>query len=124
MLELRSQYNEVSFVILSMGALGVMNNLSNSFLDMMKDIDFDECTRICIARRLIATFIRATYYMFCRRNKDWLKPELLTFQDFYQRLCNLQCYSGKPTKNYPALEMFTFVSLNCTMIKKFQKNYY
>ena len=83
MLELRSQYKEVRFVNLSMGALGVMSNSSSSFLDMMKDLDFDENTRKFIARRLMAISIRATYYILCRRNKDWLNPELLTFSDFY-----------------------------------------
>ena len=62
-----------------MGALGVMSNSSSSFLDMMKDLDFDENTRKFIVRRLMAISIRATYYFFCRRNKDWLNPELLTF---------------------------------------------
>ena len=35
--------------------------------------------------------------------------------------CNLKCYSGKPIVNYLVLERFTFVCLNCIMIKKFQK---
>ena len=79
MLGLRSQYKEVRFVNLSMGALGVMSNSSSSFLDMMKDLDFDENTKKFIARRLMAISIRAKYYIFCRRKKDWLNPELLTF---------------------------------------------
>ena len=77
MLELKSQYKEVRFVNLSMRALSVMGNSSTTFLDMMKDLDFEENTRKFIARRLMAISIRATYYTFCRRNKDWLNPELL-----------------------------------------------
>ena len=69
MLELKSQYKKVHFVNQYMGALGVMNISSTSFLDMMKDLDFDENTRKFIARRLMAISIRATYYIFCRRNK-------------------------------------------------------
>ena len=53
MLGLRSTYEEVPFVNLSMGALGVMSNSSASFVDMMKDIDFDESTRKFIIRRLM-----------------------------------------------------------------------
>ena len=79
MLELKSQYEEVRFVNLSMGALGVMSNSSTSFLHMMKDLDFHENTRIYIARRLMAIFIRATHYIFCRRTKEWLNPKLLNF---------------------------------------------
>ena len=70
MLELRSQYKEVHFVNLSMGALGVMSKSSTSFLDLMKDLGFDDNTRSFIIRRLMAISIRATYYIFCRRNKD------------------------------------------------------
>ena len=54
MLELRSQYKEVHFVNLSMGALGVMSISSTSFLDMMKDLGFDKNTRSFIIRRLMA----------------------------------------------------------------------
>ena len=79
MMELRSQYKEVHFVNLSMGALDVMSNSSTSFLDMMKDLGFDDNTKSFIVRRLIAISIRATYYIFCRRNKDWPNPEHLTF---------------------------------------------
>ena len=79
MLELRSQYKEVRFVNLSMGALGFVNNSSTSLLDMMKDLGFDESGRKFIVRRLMATSIRATYYIVCHRNKDWLNPELLIF---------------------------------------------
>ena len=79
MLELRSQYKEVHFVNLSMGALGVMSNSSTSFLDMMKDLGFDENTRLFVIRRLMAISIRATYFIFCRRNKDWPNPDHLTF---------------------------------------------
>ena len=79
MLELRSQYKEVHFVNLSMGALGVMNNSSTSFLDMMKDLGFDENTRSFIIRRLMAISIRATYFIFYRRNNDWPNPDHLTF---------------------------------------------
>ena len=76
---LRSQYKEVHFVNLSMGALGVMSNSSTSFLDMMKDLDFDENTRSFIIRRLMAISIRAKYFIFCRRNKDWPNPDHLPF---------------------------------------------
>ena len=63
MLELRSQYKEVRFVNLSMGVLGVMSDSSTSFLDMMKDLNFDDNTKKFIVRRLKAISIRATYYI-------------------------------------------------------------
>ena len=79
LLELRSQYIEVHIVNLSMGALGVMSTSSTSFLDMIKDLGFDDNTRSFIVRRLMTISIRATYYIFCRRNRDWPNPVHLTF---------------------------------------------
>ena len=62
-----------------MRALGVISTSSNSFLDMMKDLGFVENTRKFIVRRLMNIAVRATYYIFFRRNKDCLNPGLLTF---------------------------------------------
>ena len=64
-------------------ALGVMSNSSTSFLDIMKDLGFDDNTRSFIVRRLMAISIRATYYIFCRRNKEWPNPEHLTLKLFF-----------------------------------------
>ena len=50
-----------------------------SFLDMMKDLNFNEYTRKFILRKLMSIKIRSAYYILCRRNKDWLNPKLLTF---------------------------------------------
>ena len=68
-LELRSQYKEVRFVILTIGALGVMSNSSTSFLDLMKDLGFDESTRTFIVGMLMTISIRATYYIFAAEIK-------------------------------------------------------
>ena len=62
-----------------MGALGVMSTSSTSFLNMMKDLGFEDNTRSFIVRRLMAIAIRATHYIFCPRNEDWPNPEHLTF---------------------------------------------
>ena len=75
----RSQYKKCLFVNLSMEAFGVMSRSSISFLDMMKDFDLNEDARKFVIRRLMTIAIRLSYYIFCRRNEDWLDPELLTF---------------------------------------------
>ena len=54
---------------------------SASFLDMMKELEFDEKARKFIVRRLMDITIRSIYYIFCCRNKDWLDPELLALQN-------------------------------------------
>ena len=82
LMEQRSQYKKCLFVNLSMEAFGVMSRSSISFLDMMKDLDFNEDTRKFIIKKLMNITIGSNiaYYIFCRRkNKDWLDRQLLTF---------------------------------------------
>ena len=78
MLVLRSQCKEVRFVNLFVGVLDVMNNSLTTFFDMMKDFGFVENAIYPVDRspRFSAAEI-----------KDWMKPELFTFQDFHYRLC-------------------------------------
>ena len=63
-----------------MSALGVFDYLSKSFIDMLQDLNFDEATKNYMIRRTMTIAIRTTYYIFCRRNKDWDSPELLELQ--------------------------------------------
>ena len=77
--EQQKNFNDVRFVNLSMSALGVFDHLTKSFLEMLQDLKFDVTTRNFINRRTMTIAIRTTYYIFCRRNKDWDSPELLVF---------------------------------------------
>ena len=51
--ELQNRYDKVYFVNLSMGALGTMGSSSSSFLDMLKELDFDEGARSFIVKSLL-----------------------------------------------------------------------
>ena len=46
---------------------------------MLKDLDIE----VSIQRRLLSKImniaIRSTYFLFCRRNKDWTDPDLMDF---------------------------------------------
>ena len=44
---------------------------------MLKDLKFDEQHIKYIKKKIITICIRASYYIFCQRNKDWTSPELL-----------------------------------------------
>ena len=50
----------------------------NSLLSLLQELQFDKK----ITKRIIMTAmnisIRSSYYIFCRRNKPWTNPELLT----------------------------------------------
>ena len=54
--------------------LGTVN-----FLEMLEDLKFDETCRHYVVKNIMAIAVRTSYYVFCRGNKDWENPELMTF---------------------------------------------
>ena len=63
----------------SISSLGVLSETSLSLIEMLKDLEFDEACRKYLVRRIINTYIRFTYYIFCKRNKVWDNPELMSY---------------------------------------------
>ena len=52
---------------------------SLGFIEMLKDLKFDEkCTKYFV-RKIINTCIRSSYYIFCMHNKEWSNPKLLSY---------------------------------------------
>ena len=49
------------------------------FLDMMNDIGIDKKQQLYIIKKIINIAIRATYYIFCCRNRNWDSPDLMQF---------------------------------------------
>jgi hypothetical protein len=72
-------YDEVKFVNVSISSLGVFGESTNTLFDMLHDLKYDEQRIRYVKKKIIATCIRTSYYIFCRRNKDWNNPELLNF---------------------------------------------
>ena len=76
---LSSAYQEVKFINVSMSALGALDSSCDSLMELLEDLDFAE--KLC--KRLISKImniaIRCTYYIFCRRNKEWTDPNLMDF---------------------------------------------
>ena len=75
--QLHETYNQVKFVNLSMSSLGIFAQECSAFLDMLKNVGFDDNQRLYCVRKMITIAIRTTYYIFCCRNKEWDNPELL-----------------------------------------------
>ena len=73
----REHYRSVKFVNLSISSLGVFSKECDTFLDMLNDLCFDDRHRKYCIGKIMSIAIRATYYIFCCRNKDWPTPELL-----------------------------------------------
>ena len=66
--ETSRNYRCVKFVYLSMSSFGVFSDECSTFLDMMNDIGIDKKQQL-----------RATYYIFCCRNRNWDSPDLMQF---------------------------------------------
>ena len=71
------QYDSVKFISLSICTLGVFSLHSTDFLNMLKETGFDDKHVNYIIKTLTIIAIRTTYYVFCKRGKDWDNPELL-----------------------------------------------
>ena len=76
--EQNEHFNRVKFVNLSISSLGVFAKECSSFIEMLNDLDFQKHHRNYCIRNMTTIAIRATYYVFCCRNKEWMNPELLT----------------------------------------------
>ncbi len=75
--EQHKYYEKVKFVNLSISSLGVFSHSSLSFIEMLKDLNFDDKCRKCFVRKIINTCIRTSYYVFCKHNKEWNNPQLM-----------------------------------------------
>ena len=77
-LNLRQQYNDVKLIGISISTLGIISSLSTAFMDMLKEIKVENINQEYILKKISAITIRSTYFIFCRRGKDWNTLELLT----------------------------------------------
>ena len=71
-------YSKVQFVNLSMSAIGAMGSSCISLLSLLNDLRFDKTIHKRIIMKNMSISIRSSYYIFCRWNKPWTNPELLT----------------------------------------------
>ena len=77
--DLSPYYSKVIFINLSMGAIGVMDSSCISLLSLLHELRFDNTIQKRIIMKAMNISIRTSYFIFCRRNKTWNNPELLTF---------------------------------------------
>ena len=74
---LRSKYTDVNFINFSISSLGIFGLSCSSSIEMFDALAVDMGHRRYLISKLSNTIIRRTYYIFCRRNKQWNSPELL-----------------------------------------------
>ena len=73
----RKKFNCAKFINLSISALGVEDKESATFLKMLEDMHVEKTFTKYLIKRIINIAIRSIYYIFCCRNKEWTKPDLL-----------------------------------------------
>ena len=76
---LRTEYTNINFVNILMSALGIYGTSSDTILQMLRDINFNRNLAHQIIMKASNIAIRCTYYIYCRRNKQLLNPELLQY---------------------------------------------
>ena len=54
---------------------------------MMNDIGIEKKQQLYIIKKMINIAIRATYYIFCCRNRNWDSPDLMQFWFFFFGFC-------------------------------------
>ena len=73
------KFTSVNFVNLSVSSLGVFDKECYSLLQMLNGIGLDKKHQEYCLKKITSLAIRTTYYIFCRRNKEWTNPDLLNF---------------------------------------------
>ena len=78
---LRTEYTNINIVIniISMSALGIFGTSSDTFLQMLEDLNLNQDLTLHIIMKASDIAIRCTYYIYCRCNKQWISPDLLQF---------------------------------------------
>ena len=77
--DLKSKYQNIHVINLSMSSLGIFESSSDSVIKMIEDLGFDKNRQSYIIKKIINVAVRSSYYIFCRRNKPGMNPELLQF---------------------------------------------
>jgi len=70
---------DVEYIDLSMGAIGVIGNESKDVQKLFINLGLSKQESEYLTQKVINVCIRATYYIFCKRNEKWEGPSLLTW---------------------------------------------
>ena len=79
MKELYSQFSTVSLINLSSSALGILETSSLTFPTLLEETGMDKAIQRRLMMKMTNNAIQCTYYIFCKRNKEWTNPDLLDF---------------------------------------------
>ena len=66
-----------SFINLSLSTLGVFSRSAENFDEMLRSLKLDAQYSKYIKKKIVNMCIRTSYYIFCKRNKEWGNPKLM-----------------------------------------------
>ena len=79
--ELSQGFESVMYVNLSMGALGLMGKGSKKYCDLLKmTLKLEKDQTNYLIKKIMSCCIRTAYYIFCKKDKSWDKPDVLSLQ--------------------------------------------
>ena len=73
------KFTSVNFVNLSVSSLSVFDKECYSLLQMLNGISLHKKHQEYCLKKITSLAVRTTYYIFCRRNKEWTNSDLLNF---------------------------------------------
>ena len=73
-----ADYDQVKFVNLSLSTLGVFSRSSENFDGMLRSLKCDAKFCKYIKKKIVNMCIRTSYFIFCKRNKVWDNPKLMS----------------------------------------------
>ena len=74
-----NKYEKVLFVNLSLGALRIIGKEIQNLKTMLQELGLSKNEEDYIFEKLINVCIRCTYFLFCKKDSDWLETELLSW---------------------------------------------
>ena len=75
----KDKYCWVKYVNLSMGSIGTIFKESSIIENTFHAIGMEEHVYAYLVKKVMEICIRSTYYIFCKRGKDWENPDSLTW---------------------------------------------
>ena len=78
--KLKKSYDDVVYANISLGACGFIEKDSKKFLNIMTKLQIPETEIQYLTKSIINICIRTSYFVFCRRNKEWTNPNFYPFK--------------------------------------------
>ena len=77
--KLKSSYSDIDYVNLSMGAIGTFGKSCGNLKKVLQKSGLSDCDISYVLQKMVNVCIRTTYFIFCTRNKEWPKPDILVW---------------------------------------------